>query len=220
MTPGGKFLALTPALYDYVVAHGRNHDPILAELVAETARLGPIASMQTTPEQGTFMEMIVRLIGARNAVEVGTFTGHSSTCVARGLGPEGRLLCCDVSAEWTSIAHRFWEKAGVASMITLRLGPALKTLRALPVAEIFDFAFIDADKVNYRNYYEEILRRLRPNGLIVVDNVLWGGSVVNPANQNEDTRAIREFNDLVMVDGRVDVVMLPVADGLTLARKR
>jgi caffeoyl-CoA O-methyltransferase len=216
----GKSIALTPPLYDYLLAHGRNADPVLKELAAETAKLGPISMMQIAPEQGTFMEVLVRATGAKRAVEIGTFTGYSAICIARGLGADGRLLCCDVREKWTSIARRFWESAGVADRITLKLAPALDTIRAIPETETFDFAFIDADKTNYRNYYEEVLRRLRPNGLILVDNVLWGGAVTDPFDQSEDTRAIRAFNDFVVADSRVDVVMLPIADGLTLIGKR
>jgi caffeoyl-CoA O-methyltransferase len=221
MTPDAKFISLTPELYRYVVAHGHNNDPILNELAAETARrLGGIAQMQIAPEQGALMTLLARAIGAKSAVEVGTFTGYSAICVARGLAAGGRMLCCDVSEEWTSIARRYWERAGVADRITLRLAPAIETLRALPSGESFDFGFIDADKSNYRNYYEEILKRTREGGLILIDNVLWNGEVLNPRNQTEDTRAIRELNDFLVTDDRIDMVMLPVADGLTICRKK
>ena len=221
MTPDAKFIALTPELYDYVVAHGHTGDPILKELAAETARkLGGIAQMQIAPEQGALMTILARAIGAKSAIEVGTFTGYSSICVVRGLTAGGRLLCCDVSEEWTAIARRYWERARVADRITLRIAPALETLRALPSGESFDYAFIDADKSNYRNYYEEILKRMRAGGLILIDNVLWNGQVLNPRNRTEDTRAIRELNDFLVSDDRVDMVMLPVADGLTICRKK
>ena len=221
MTPDAKFIALTPDLYGYVVGHGHNNDPLLKELAAETAkRLGGIAQMQIAPEQGTLMTILAAAIGAKSAVEVGTFTGYSALCVARGLAPGGRLLCCDVSEEWTAIARRFWERAGVANRITLKIAPAIETLRALPPGESLDFAFIDADKSNYRNYYEEILKRMRAGGLILIDNVLWNGEVLNPRNQTEDTRAIRELNDFLVADNRVEAVMLPVADGLTICRKK
>jgi caffeoyl-CoA O-methyltransferase len=217
----GKFLRLSPELYRYVVAHGCNHDPLLAELADETAqKMGGGAMMQISPEQGTLMTMLARAMGARHAVELGTFTGYSALCVARALPPDGTLLCCDVSAEWTAIARRYWEKAGLSHKITLKLAPALDTLQALPAKEIFDFAFIDADKANYPSYYDEILKRLRPNGLILIDNVLWDGEVVNRRNQTADTRAIRELNDLLPRDNRVDVVMLPIADGITICRKK
>lgn len=220
MTPGGKFISLDSRLYDYMLAHGHNADPLLQELAEETRqKLGRRAGMQIAPEQGTFMTLLARAIGARRAVEVGTFTGYSAICVARALPADGRLLCCDVSPEWTAIARRYWERAGVAGRITLKLGPALDTLRALPAGEAFDFAFIDADKSNYLNYYEEILRRMRADGLILVDNVLWAGAVTDPQDQTEDTVGIRAFNDFVAADRRVEVAMLPISDGLTIARK-
>jgi caffeoyl-CoA O-methyltransferase len=217
----GKYLRLSPKLYSYLLSHGANHDTLLAELADETARrMGGVAMMQISPEQGTFMTILARAIGARHAIELGTFTGCSALCVARALPPDGTLLCCDVSAEWTAIARRYWEKAGHSSKITLKLAPALDTLLALPTSEIFDFAFIDADKSNYRSYYEEILKRLRPNGVILIDNVLWNGEVLNQRNQTPDTRAIRELNEFLPSDDRVDVVMLPIADGLTICRKK
>ena len=215
-----KILPLGPALYEYILAHRTPDDAVLKELREETDRLGDRAVMQIAPEQGTFLRLLVAAIGARRAVEVGTFTGFSAICIARGLGPPGRLLCCDVSEEWTAVARRYWERAGVADRIELRLAPAAATLRSLPAEPVFDFAFIDADKPGYPVYYEEVLRRLRPGGLIAVDNVLWGGDVVRPDEQDEDTAAIRRFNDLVAGDGRVDSVMTPIADGITLVRKR
>jgi len=217
-----KVLPLDEALHAYLAAHRTPDDPVLRELREETVRLGERARMQVAPEQGTLLRILVAAIGARRAVEVGTFTGYSAICIARGLGPEGRLLCCDVSEEWTAVARRYWEKAGVAGRIELRLGPAAETLRALPAgpAFAFDFGFIDADKPGYPVYYEEVLRRLRPGGLIAVDNVLWSGAVIRSDDQDERTVAIRRFNDLVAGDERVDSVMTPVADGLTLVRKR
>lgn len=223
MELGAKFLTLTPELYSYVVAHGHNRDPIRDELARETMRLGQISLMQIAPEQGTFMALLARAGGARFAVEVGTFTGYSALCVARALPPDGKLLCLDVSEQWTSIARRYWEKAGVAGRITLKLGPALDTLRALPDGEAaskFDFAFIDADKRNYRNYYEEILKRTRRGGLILFDNVLWSGHVLDPTDKSAETVALRELNDFLARDERVDVVMLGVSDGLTIACKK
>ncbi|MGA2409639.1 MAG: class I SAM-dependent methyltransferase [Candidatus Binataceae bacterium] len=215
-----KFIALNPELYAYVATHGKNSDPILQDLAEETAaKLGRISGMQIAPEQGAFMRILAAAIGARSAIEVGTFTGYSALCVARALPADGRLLCCDVSDEWTAIARRYWERAGVASKITLKLAPALDTLRALPATQSFDFAFIDADKSNYRAYYEEIQSRTRPGGLILIDNVLWNGAVIDPADQSEDTRAIRALNDFLATDARVDTVMLAVADGLTICRK-
>jgi caffeoyl-CoA O-methyltransferase len=215
-----KYTALSPELYDYLVAHRSERDPVLRDLVEETARLGGISLMQIAPEQGALLTQLARLIGARRAVEVGTFTGYSGISIARGLAPGGKLLCCDVSEEWTRIARTYFERAGVADRIELRIAPALDTLRALPRDEAIDLAFIDADKGNYRNYYEEILARLRPNGLIVFDNVLWMGAVADASNRDADTLAIRDVNDFVASDPRVECVMIAVADGLLLARKR
>ena len=215
-----KFVTLNPKLYDYLVAHGHNSDPLRAELVAETAKLGAISGMQIATEQGTFMGVLAAAIGARSAVEVGTVTGYSSLCVARALPADGKLLCCDVNAEWTGIARRYWERAGVANKITLKLGPAAETLKALPASQTFDIAFIDADKTNYGTYYEEILKRMRPNGLILFDNVLWGGSIVDESRQDADTQALRKLNDALAHDTRVEAVMLGIADGLTIVRKK
>jgi caffeoyl-CoA O-methyltransferase len=216
-----KFTALTGELYTYLTAHRSERDPVLAELAQETeAALGAMSLMQIAPEQGAFMTLLARAIGARAAVEVGTFTGYSALSIARGLPDDGRLLCCDINDEWTAIARRYWERAGVAHKIELRLGPALETLQALPAGTQFDMAFIDADKLNYRHYYEEILTRLRPNGLILFDNVLWMGQVLEAAATDENTRAIQALNDFLSADRRVEVVMLPVADGLTIVRKR
>jgi caffeoyl-CoA O-methyltransferase len=215
-----KSFFLSPDIHAYLVAHGTPPDAILDELAQETKHVGPLALMQVAPEQGALLTLLTRLIGARRAIEVGTFTGYSSLCIARGLPHDGRLLCCDVSEEWTGIARRFWQKAGVEDRIELRIAPAADTLRALPEREEWDLAFIDADKPGYPVYYEEILRRLRPGGLILADNVLWMGRVVDPAASDAQTLAIRAFNDLVAADPRVDKVMLPVSDGLTLIRKR
>src|ERR1700688_4448947 len=202
--PDGKFISLDQRLYDYVVAHGNNSDPLRKELATETAtRLGRISGMQIAPEQGTFMGMLARAIGARNAVEVGTFTGYSAICVAHALPPDGRMLCCDVSEEWTAIARRYWAKAGVAGKITLKIAPAIETLQALSPYDPdrpIDFAFIDADKSNYRLYYEEVLKRTRSGGLILIDNVLWNGAVIDPTVQTADTRAIRALNDFLATD--------------------
>jgi len=207
-----KVLPLDAALHEYLSAHRTPDDALLRELREETERrLG---------DQGTFLRMLVSAIGTRRAVEVGTFTGYSALSIARGLAAGGRLLCCDVSEEWTAIAQRYWERAGVADRIELRIAPAALTLRALPAEPVFDFAFIDADKAGYPVYYEEILSRLRPGGLIGVDNVLWSGDVIRPDKQDENVTAIRKFNDLVAADVRVDSVMTPIADGLTLVRKR
>jgi caffeoyl-CoA O-methyltransferase len=215
-----KFVTLNPKLYEYLVAHGHNADPLRAELVAETAKLGMISGMQVATEQGTFMGVLAAAIGARSAVEVGTFTGYSALCVARALPADGKLLCCDVNEQWTSVARRYWDRAGVANKITLKLGPAADTLKALPASHTFDFAFIDADKTNYGIYYEEILKRMRPNGLILFDNVLWGGSIVDNSRQDADTQALRKLNDAIAHDTRVEAVMLGIADGLTIVRKK
>ena len=214
-----KFTALTPALYAYLVAHNPKPDPVLRDLAAETEALGPISMMQIAREQGAFLTLLARLLGARQAVEIGTFTGYSAISIARGLAPGGHLLCCDVSEEWTAIARRYWARAGVADRIELRLAPALETLRSLPDASEIDLAFIDADKTSYLSYYEELLPRLRRGGLIVFDNVLWGGQVADPSNREESTVALRALNDFVARDTRVEAVMIPVADGLTLVRK-
>jgi caffeoyl-CoA O-methyltransferase len=215
-----KFTTLTPALYAYLLAHNPPRDAVLTDLAAETAALGGWSIMQIAHEQGAFLTLLAQLIGARRIVEVGTFTGYSAICLARGLAPGGRLLCCDVSEEWTAIARRAFERAGLADRIELRIAPALETLRALPTTAEIDLVFIDADKLNYRHYYEALLPRLRPGGLFVFDNVLWMGAVADPANQDESTLAIRALNDHLVADERVDTVMLPVADGVTLARKR
>lgn len=215
-----KSLGISEELHRYVVEHGTPPDPVLEALAQETAELGGISIMQVAPEQGAFLTLLARMLGASRAVEVGTFTGYSALCLARGLPADGHLLCCDVSEEWTAIARRHWEKAGLADRIELRIAPALDTLRALPDEPHLDLGFIDADKPAYGDYYEEILRRLRPGGVVAVDNVLWSGNVVNPDATDDNTRAIRAFNDAVAADERVEVVMLPIADGLTLARKR
>ena len=220
MSDAPKSFQLSPAIHAYLVEHGTPPDPIQRELIEETKRLGGISLMQIAPEQGTFMTMLARAIGAKRAVEIGTFTGYSSLCIARGLPDDGRLLCCDVSDEWTSIGRPYWEKAGVAHKIELRLGPAADTLRALPKQELFDLAFIDADKPSYPIYFEEILARLAPNGLVLVDNVLWGGNVVRPEADDPHTRAIRAFNEQVAADPRVECVMLAIGDGITFLRKR
>ncbi|MFN2376174.1 MAG: O-methyltransferase [Candidatus Binatia bacterium] len=215
-----KAFHLTPQIQKYVVDHSAPIDEVQLSLIAETEALGFISIMQISPEQGVFLEQLTRLLRAHRIIEVGTFTGYSALCFARALPSDGRLLCCDVSEEWTSIGRRHWEKAGVADRIELRLAPAAETLAALPVDETWDMAFIDADKSGYRIYYEEILKRLRPNGVILVDNVLWMGTVADPAMEGDDVAAIRAFNDFVVSDPRVDVVMLTVGDGLSLIRKK
>lgn len=216
-----KSLGLTPALHGYLVAHGSPPDPILRELADVThAKLGGMAMMQIPPEEGALLTFLARLIGASRAIELGTFTGYSALCIARGLAPGGRLLCCDVSREWTDVGRPFWRRAGVEDRIDLRLAPALETLDSLPKDRSFDLAFIDAVKVEYADYLERLCGLIRPGGIVVVDNVLWSGAVVDPGNQTAETRAIRAFNDRVAQDERFDRVMLGVGDGLTLLRMR
>jgi caffeoyl-CoA O-methyltransferase len=215
-----KYVTLTPDLYDYLVEHGARRDDVLRRLAAETEQLGDIAIMQIAPEQGAFMTVLVRVMGARRALELGTFTGYSAICIARGLAEGGTLVTCDVSGDWTEIARRYFDEAGVADRVDLRLGPALETLRAIPDAESFDFAFIDADKAEYPDYYEECLRLLRPGGLIMLDNVLRDGQVLDADDGDPRTAATREVNDRAIADERVEVAMLGVADGITLALKR
>jgi caffeoyl-CoA O-methyltransferase len=208
-----------PAINDYVLGHSEPADEVLRDLAEETHReQGGHAGMQITHDEGELLTMLVRLTGAREAVEVGTFTGYSSICIARGLAAGGRLLCCDVSEEWTSIARRYWERAGVTGRIQLRIAPAVETLRALPSEPYLDFAFIDADKTGYPAYVDEVLPRLHPGGLMVLDNMLRGGRVLDP--ENDDDRAIHALNEALVADDRVDVVLLPVRDGVSLARKR
>lgn len=220
MADNPKSFFLSPEIHGYLVAHGTPPDAVQQSLIAETAALGGISMMQIAPEQGAFMTLLTRLIRARSAVEVGTFTGYSALCIARGLADGGRLVCCDVSEEWTSVGRRHWEQAGVADRIDLRIASAIDTLRALPQEQSIDLAFIDADKPNYLAYYEEIIARLRPNGVILVDNVLWSGNIVDAGAADENTIALRAFNDAVAADDRVEASMIPLGDGLTLLRKR
>jgi caffeoyl-CoA O-methyltransferase len=213
--------AVHPIAADYCLAHSTPPDEVLAELIAETREAtGGAAGMQVSNDEGGLLTMLTRLAGSRNAVEVGTFTGYSSICIARGLAAGGKLLTCDMSHEWTSIARRYWQKAGLADRIELKIGPALETLRALPSDHIIDFAFIDADKETYPAYYEELLRRLRPGGLIVLDNVFLGGRVFDPAFRDERHVTMRQLNQRIAADERVDAIMLSVRDGLTVVRKR
>ena len=212
-----KPLPLTPELHDYLVAHGSAPDEIVRELAEETrAALPAEAVMQVAPEQAAFLTFLTRLLGVRQAVEVGTFTGLSSLAIARGLAEGGRLTCFDISEEYTGVARRYWERAGVQDRIELRIGPAAQTLRELPRERYLDFAFIDADKVGYPVYWDELVPRMRPGAVIAVDNTLRDGRVLAP--RNADDRAIAAFNDAVIADVRVEAVMLPIADGVTLAR--
>ena len=212
---------MSPQLNAYIAAHSSPPDAVLVELADETAHRFPgDEGMQIGGEQGTFMTLLARLSRARDAIEIGTFTGYSSICLARGLAAGGTLLCCDVSEEWTSIARRYWEKAGVADRIELRLGPGLDTVRALPAATTFDLAFIDADKTGYVEYWDEIVPRIRPGGAILVDNTLSHGRVIDESNDQRAVVAIREFNKHAVNDDRVVVVLLPLGDGLTLAWRK
>jgi len=215
-----KSVVVTPELHAYAVAHGTPPDDVQRSLIEVTAGLGSVSGMQISPDQGAFMTLLTKIVGVRFAVEVGTFTGYSSICIARGLATGGRLLCCDVSEEWTAIARDHWVRAGVAELIELRIAPAIETLQALPADPPIDLAFIDADKPGYVDYYEEIVARLRPGGVVLLDNVLWSGVVADPTNTDENTVAIRAVNDRVAADDRVEAVVLPIADGLTIARRR
>ena len=210
-------LSLSDKLYEYVVKMGVRETPVQRELRAVTQKL-PMGGMQIGPDQGALMQVLVRIMGAKRCLEIGTFTGYSALSVALALPPGGRIVCCDVSEEWTSIARRYWKKAGVDKKISLHIAPALETLARLKGP--FDLAFIDADKPNYWKYYERCLKLIRKGGLIAVDNTLWGGSVINPEKQSESTRALRDFNERVAKDRRVDVALVPIGDGLTLAVKR
>ncbi len=220
MADAPKSLGLTAELHAYVVAHGTPPDPVQAALIARTAALGGVSVMQIAPEQGALMTTLTRLLGVRHALEIGTFTGYSALCIARGLAPGGRLVCCDVSEEWAAIARDAWAEAGVADRIDLRIGPALDTIATLPTEAHLDLVFLDADKESYAAYYEALLPRVRPNGVILVDNTLWSGAVVDPDRTDPATEAIRAFNARVAADDRVDCVLLAVSDGLTLLRKR
>jgi caffeoyl-CoA O-methyltransferase len=215
-------IQLTDALYEYLVGHSVREPAVLAEL-REVTKTIPHAGMQIGPDQGQFMALLVKLAGARKCLEIGVYTGYSSTAVALALPEDGRIVACDVSEEWTAIARRYWKKAGVESRIDLRLGPALATLDGLLAkgeAGTYDFAFIDADKGNYLGYYGRCLQLLRPGGLIAADNTLWSGEVANRANVEPDTVSLRAFNDALHHDERVDIALLPLGDGVTLARKR
>jgi caffeoyl-CoA O-methyltransferase len=218
MASGTEHLA--PGLHEYLVSHSTPPDGLLRGLIAETAdRFPGNVTLQIGPEQGTFMTMLASLMGAREVIEVGTFTGYSSICLARGMAPGGRLICCDISQEWTALARTYWQKAGLADRIELRVGPALDTLRSLPRQASFDLAFIDADKTGYASYWDQIVPRMRPGGMILVDNTLLHGRIFH-ADPDPDARAIAEFNERVLADDRVVLAMLPVGDGLTLARVR
>ena len=217
-----KSIGLPDDVYDYVLAHGVREPAILGRLREETAS-HPMAQMQIEPLQGAIFRLLVELLDARRYVEVGTFTGYSSLAVALAMPADGRLVCCDVSEEYTNVARRYWAEAGVADRVDLRIGPGIDTLDDL-LAEgrenTFDLAFIDADKKSYPYYYERCVRLVRPGGVVALDNVLWGGEIADMAKQDRDTLALRAVNALVRDDERVTEVLLPVADGMTLARKR
>ncbi len=213
-----KSFQLARELHAYMVEHGSPPDAVKRSLIETTEGLGVVSRMQIAPEQGAFMTLLARLMGARRAIEVGTFTGYSTLCLAEGLTDDGVVIACDVSDEWTAIGVEHWEKAGVRSKIDLRIAPALETLGSLPIERDVDLAFIDADKLNYWSYFDAIVRRIRPGGAILVDNVLWSGNVIDRDQNDPDTLAIRDFNDRVAADPRVECTMLPISDGLTLAR--
>src|SRR5215213_5250175 len=220
MTP--RSFLLTPELADYVRASTETPDDVAADLIAETAAMAErgeaSATMQIAPEQGTFMQLLTRAPGARRAIEIGTFTGFSSLCIARGLPDDGSLLCLDRNAEWTAVGRRYWERAGVGDRIELRLGDALTTLRELPAVETFDLAFVDADKTGYPAYVEELYDRMTGNGVVLLDNTLRGGRVLDP--QNDDDVALAGLNADLAADPRWETVLLPLSDGLTMLRKR
>jgi caffeoyl-CoA O-methyltransferase len=218
MAPGSEHLS--PGLSDYLAGHSTPPGALLRDLIAETAERFPgHVRMQIGQQQGTFLTMLAGLMGARHAVEVGTFTGYSSICLARGMATDGKLICCDISEEWTSVARTYWQKAGLADRIDLRLGPALDTLRALPGGVWLDLAFIDADRAGLTGYWDELVQRLRPGGVILVDNVLLHGRVLDP-EPDAEARAVRQLNEHALADDRVVLAMLPIADGLTVARRR
>ncbi|GGM32300.1 O-methyltransferase [Dactylosporangium sucinum] len=214
-------LPLTVELQQYVVANGSEPDELVRDLIDETERVLPLdAGMQVAPEQAAFLTLLTRIAGVRRAVEIGTFTGLSSIAIARGLADGGRLICFDVSDEFTSIARRYWQRAGLTDRVELRLGPAAETLATLPAEPHLDLAFIDADKTGYLGYWEALVPRMVPGGLILVDNVLRHGHIIDAEPADPGTRAMQEFNRRVLDDERVESVLLPIADGLTIARRR
>jgi predicted O-methyltransferase YrrM len=219
-----KGMNFNEAVLNYAVEAGVREHPVLAQCRADTAALGRSAMMQIAPEQGAFMGLVAKLMGAKRAIEVGTFTGYSALSVALVLPDDGQIVACDVSEEWTAMARRYWHAAGIAHKIDLYLAPATETLAALVGNEAnhgtFDFAFIDADKANYATYYDHAFKLIRRGGVIAIDNVLWGGSLVDESNQDEDSNALRALNQQLHKDDRIDLSMVPIGDGLTLARKR
>jgi caffeoyl-CoA O-methyltransferase len=215
-----KFTSLTSELYEYMVGRGARQDELLRRVERETEAMGDIAVMQIAPDQGALITLLVRAIGARLAIEVGTFTGYSAICIARGLAPGGRLICLEIDHDYARTATENLRVAELGERVEMRVGPALETLRTLPHSERVDFAFVDADKGSYEVYYEELLARLRPGGLMMLDNVLLGGRVLDPPEGDESAAAMRRLNDAVAVDERVECTMLGIADGVTLVRKR
>lgn len=211
---------LDDRLNTYVLDHTVPADPVIARLTERTQALGGPAGMQTAADQQALLTLLTRFAGVANAVEVGTFTGTSALCIARGLAPGGHLLCCDVSEDWTAIAREAWAEAGVDDRIELRIAPAIETLRALPPDPTIDLAFVDADKTGYLAYYEELVPRLRPGGWLVADNTLWHGTVADPEATDDTVQAIRAYNARAAADDRVDTVILTIADGLTISQKR
>jgi predicted O-methyltransferase YrrM len=217
-----KTMGISDDLAAYVVEVGTREPDVLARLREETAAI-PQHNMQIAPEQGAFLALLVELIGARRCIEVGTFTGYSSTAVALALPEDGQIICCDVSEEWTSLARKYWAEAGVTGKVDLRIAPAAETLDQLLAGgqeSTYDFAFVDADKAGYDAYYERLLRLVRPGGLIVFDNMLWGGDVLDTDPSDEDTKALQALNAKLAHDERITLCLLPVADGVTLARRR
>lgn len=212
-------LALTAELHRYLLAHSTPPDPVTADLIAETRRnLPDAAGMQVAPEQAAFLQILATVAGAKRAVEIGTFTGLSSLAIARGLGADGRLTCYDINSDYTDIAKRYWARAGVDDRIEVRIGPALDNLKDLPDDEHLDLVFIDADKENYTNYWNALLPRVRKGGLVLVDNVLWSGRVLDPRNDRD--RGVVDFNTAAVSDPRVELVIVPIGDGITMARKK
>jgi caffeoyl-CoA O-methyltransferase len=210
---------LDDALAAYLVDHCGEPDQVSAALIQETQGMGEVGGLQISPEEGALLKLLTRLVGARRALELGTFTGYSALCIARGLAPGGQLVCCDLSEEWTAVGRRYWRRAGVEDRIDVRLGPAADTLRAMPEEPAFDLVFIDADKPSYPEYWELVVPLVRPGGVILADNTLRRGRVADPAYEDEAVIATRQFNDLVAVDGRTESVITAVADGLTIALK-
>jgi len=215
-------ISITDSIYKYLCENSLREDEVLSSLRAYTYRMEQ-RNMQISPEQGQFMQLLIKLMGAKNTIEIGVFTGYSSLCVALALPLDGKIIACDISTKYTDIAEKYWKDANVRNQIDLRIGPALDTLQKLidkGLSNTFDFSFIDADKINYDNYYELSLKLLRPGGLIAIDNVLWSGDVVDERINDIDTESIRSLNKKIYIDKRVDISILPIGDGLTLALKK